>query len=52
MDQALSLCFILHTASNQKLDGGKAWEQGYQSAMLTDKVFLHSLILMEYLNSK
>ena len=29
MDQAFPLCF-LHTASDQKLDGGKAWERGCQ----------------------
>ena len=28
MDQAFPLCFCRATASNQKLDGGNAWEQG------------------------
>ena len=26
------LLAVLHTASNQKLDGGKAWERGYSQA--------------------
>ena len=28
MDQAFPLHFIMYTTSNQKLDSGKAWEQG------------------------
>ena len=39
MDQPFLLCF-LHTASNQKLDGGKASEQDYFSLKLINVLTL------------
>ena len=35
---------FLHTASDQKLDGGKAWKQGYISASRVEKVLSKTAI--------